>query len=161
MIDRRPRLIVRCKGVGDVMDAIGFARNHQLPVSIRGGAHNVAGHAVCDDGVMIDLSPMRSVRVNPATRRAWVEGGCTWGDVDRETQVFGLATPGGLISETGVAGLTLGGGIGWLRSRYGLCIDNLVSADVVTADGRPSPPARMKPRSLLGTAVVGVILAWW
>jgi len=136
MIDRRPRLIVRCKGVGDVMDAIGFARDHHLPMSIRGGAHNVAGHAVCDGGVMIDLSPMRSVLVNPGARRAWVEGGCTWGDLDRETQVFGLATPGGLISETGVAGLTLGGGIGWLRSRYGLCIDNLVSVDVVTSDGR-------------------------
>ena len=107
-----------------------------LPVSIRGGAHNVAGHAVCDDGVMIDLSLMRGVRVDPERRRAWVEGGATWGDVDRETQAFGLATPGGLISDTGVAGLTLSGGIGWLRSRYGLCIDNLVAAEVVTADGR-------------------------
>lgn len=136
MIDRRPRLIVRCRGVADVMDAVRFARDHHLPVSIRGGAHNVAGHAVCDAGVMIDLSPMRGVWVNPGTRRARVEGGCTWGDVDRETQAFGLATPGGLISETGVAGLTLAGGIGWLRSRHGLCIDNLVSADVVTADGR-------------------------
>lgn len=136
MIDRRPRLIVRCKGVADVMDAVSFARDHNLPVSIRGGAHNVAGHAVCDGGVMIDLSLMRSVWVDPDARRARVEGGCTWGDVDRETQAFGLATPGGLISDTGVAGLTLAGGIGWLRSRYGLCIDNIVSADVVTADGR-------------------------
>jgi len=136
MIDRRPKLIVRSKGVGDVMDAVAFARDRNLPVSIRGGAHNVAGHAVCDDGVMVDLSQMRSVRVDPDARRAQVEGGCTWGDVDRETQAFGLATPGGLISDTGVAGLTLAGGIGWLRSRYGLCIDNLVSADVVTADGR-------------------------
>lgn len=135
MIDRRPRLIVRCKGAADVMDAVEFARNHRLPVSIRGGAHNVAGHAVCDGGVMIDLSLMRSVWVDPDARRARVEGGCTWGDVDRETQAFGLATPGGLISDTGVAGLTLAGGIGWLRSRYGLCIDNIVSADVVTADG--------------------------
>jgi len=135
MIDRRPRLIVRCKGAADVMDAVEFARNHSLPVSIRGGAHNVAGHAVCDGGVMIDLSLMRSVWVDPDARRARVEGGCTWGDVDRETQAFGLATPGGLISDTGVAGLTLAGGIGWLRSRYGLCIDNIVSADVVTADG--------------------------
>jgi hypothetical protein len=135
MIDRRPRLIVRCRGVADVMDAVNFARDHDLPVSIRGGGHNVAGHAVCDGGVMIDLSLMRSVRVDPQARRAWVDGGCTWGDVDRNTQAFGLATPGGLISDTGVAGLTLAGGIGWLRSRYGLCIDNLVSADVVTADG--------------------------
>jgi FAD binding domain/Berberine and berberine like len=136
MIDRRPKLIVRCRGVADVMDAVNFARDHNLAVSIRGGGHNVAGHAVCDRGVMIDLSLMRSVRVDPRARRARVEGGCTWGDVDRDTQAFGLATPGGLISDTGVAGLTLAGGIGWLRSRYGLCIDNLVSADVVTAAGR-------------------------
>jgi FAD/FMN-containing dehydrogenase len=136
MIDRRPTVIVRCKGVADVIGAITFARDHHLPIAIRGGAHNVAGHAVCDNGVMIDLSAMRSVRVDPERRRAWVEGGATWRDVDRETQAFGLATPGGLISDTGVAGLTLSGGIGWLRSRYGLCIDNLVSADVVTAGGR-------------------------
>jgi FAD/FMN-containing dehydrogenase len=136
MIDRRPAVIVRCKGVADVIGAVTFAREHRLPIAIRGGGHNVAGHAVCDDGVMIDLSAMRGVRVDPERRRAWVEGGATWREVDRETQAFGLATPGGLISDTGVAGLTLSGGIGWLRSRYGLCIDNLVSADVVTADGR-------------------------
>ncbi len=135
MIDRRPLLIARCKGGADVIDAVGFARDHGLPVSIRGGAHNVAGHAVCDGGVMIDLSLMRAVHVDPQARRARVEGGATWGDLDRESQVFGLATPGGLISDTGIAGLTLAGGIGWLRSRYGLCIDNLISADVVTADG--------------------------
>jgi FAD/FMN-containing dehydrogenase len=136
MIDRRPRLIVRCKGTADVIDAVNFARDQNLPIAIRGGAHNVAGHAVCDGGVMIDLSLMRSVWVDASARRARVEGGCTWGDVDRETQAFGLATPGGLISDTGVAGLTLAGGIGWLRSRYGLCIDNLISLDVGTADGR-------------------------
>lgn len=135
MIDRRPAIIARCMGTADVMTAVAIARDHGLPVSIRGGAHNVAGHAVCDDGVMIDLSLMRSVRVNPRARSAWVEGGATWGDVDRESQAFGLATPGGLISDTGVAGLTLSGGIGWLRGRYGLCIDNMLSADVVTADG--------------------------
>jgi len=135
MIDRRPRLIVRCKDVADVIDAVRFAGGQGLPVSIRGGAHNVAGHAVCDDGLMIDLSLMRAVRVEPQARRAFVEGGCTWGDVDRNTQAFGLATPGGLISDTGVAGLTLAGGIGWLRSRYGLCIDNLRSMDIVTAEG--------------------------
>lgn len=135
MIDRHPAVIVRCKGTADVMDAVRFARDYKLPASIRGGAHNVAGHAVCDDGVMIDLSGMRAVHADPLGRRAWVEGGATWADVDRETQAFGLATPGGLISDTGVAGLTLSGGIGWLRSRYGLCIDNLVSASVVTADG--------------------------
>jgi FAD/FMN-containing dehydrogenase len=113
-----------------------FARANGLPISIRGGGHNVAGHAVGDDGVMIDLSAMRGVRVDPERRRALVEGGATWGDVDVATQAFGLATPGGLISDTGVGGLTLSGGIGWLRSRYGLCIDNLVSADVVTANGQ-------------------------
>lgn len=135
MIDRRPALIVRCKGAADVMDAVKFAGAHGLAVSIRGGAHNVAGHAVCDGGLMVDLSAMRAVHVDVQARRAWVEGGATWGDVDRETQAFGLATPGGLISDTGVAGLTLSGGIGWLRSRHGLCVDNLVSANVVTADG--------------------------
>jgi FAD/FMN-containing dehydrogenase len=136
MIDRRPSVIVRANGVDDVVTAVSFAGAHQLPISIRGGAHNVAGHAVGDAGVMIDLSAMRGVRVDPERRRAWVEGGATWGDVDSATQAFGLATPGGLISDTGVGGLTLSGGIGWLRSRYGLCIDNLVSADVVTANGR-------------------------
>jgi FAD/FMN-containing dehydrogenase len=136
MIDRRPSVIVRCKAAADVVVGVTFARDHGLPVSIRGGAHNVAGHAVGDDSVMIDLSAMRSVRVDAERRRAFVAGGATWGDVDRATQVFGLATPGGLISDTGVAGLTLSGGIGWLRSRFGLCIDNLVSATVVTADGR-------------------------
>lgn len=136
MIDRRPSVIVRAKGVDDVVTAVAFAGAHRLPISIRGGGHNVAGHAVGDAGVMIDLSAMRGVRVDPQRRRAWVEGGATWGDVDSATQAFGLATPGGLISDTGVGGLTLSGGIGWLRSRYGLCIDNLVSADVVTANGR-------------------------
>jgi len=136
MIDRRPAVIARCRNKTDVQAALGFARAHDLPVSIRGGAHNVAGHAVCDHGVMMDLSLMRNVQVDPERLRAWVEGGATWGDVDRKTQDFGLATPGGLISETGVAGLTLSGGIGWMRSRHGLCIDNLVAAEVVTADGR-------------------------
>ncbi len=136
MIDRRPDAIVRCRGVADVIDAVRFAGEHGLPVAIRGGGHNVAGHAVCDGGLMLDLSLMRSVRVDPELRRAWVEGGATWRDVDRNTQAFGLATPGGLISDTGVAGLTLSGGIGWLRARHGLCIDNLLAMDVVTADGR-------------------------
>ena len=129
-------MIVRCRGAEDVIAAVAFAGEHHLPVAIRGGGHNVAGHAVCDNGVMIDLSEMRSVQVDPERRRARVAGGATWRDVDRETQAFGLAVPGGLISDTGVAGLTLSGGIGWLRSRHGLSIDNLVSAEVVTADGR-------------------------
>ena len=136
MIDRRPRLIVRCHGVADVIAAVNFARDHALLVAVRGGGHGVAGHAVCDGGMMIDLSGMRAVRVDPGACRAWVQGGATWGDVDCETTAFGLATPGGLISTTGVGGLTLSGGVGWLRGISGLCVDNVVSADVVTADGR-------------------------
>ncbi|MCV2869461.1 FAD-binding oxidoreductase [Defluviimonas sp. WL0002] len=136
MIDRRPALIARCRGTADVIAAVNHARDHGLAVSIRGGGHNVAGHAVGEGALMIDLSQMRAVHVDPAGRVAVVEGGATWGDLDREAQAFGLATPGGLISDTGVAGLTLSGGVGWLRARHGLSIDNLVAADVVTADGR-------------------------
>jgi len=136
MIDRRPALIVQCKHAADVQQAVIYANQQNLPISIRGGAHNVAGHAVCDDGVMIDLSRMRGVSVDVEARSAWVQGGATWGDVDEATQAHGLATPGGLISDTGVAGLTLSGGIGWLRSRYGLCIDNMLAAEIVTADGK-------------------------
>jgi len=136
MIDRRPAVIVRCRGVADVMAAVRFAGERGLPVSVRGGGHNVAGHAVGSGAVMVDLSAMRGVRVDPQGRRAWVEGGATWHEVDHETQAFGLAVPGGLISSTGVGGLTLSGGVGWLRSRHGLSIDNIVAADVVTADGR-------------------------
>jgi FAD/FMN-containing dehydrogenase len=136
MIDRRPGLIACCHGVADVIAAVNFARTHGLLVSVRGGGRGVAGHAVCDDGMMIDLSGMRAVRVDPHARRAWVQGGATWGDVDCETAAFGLATPGGLISTTGVGGLTLSGGVGWLCGTAGLCVDNVVSADVVAADGR-------------------------
>jgi FAD/FMN-containing dehydrogenase len=136
MIDRRPGVIARCRTTADVVATVTFARDHGQPVSVRGGGHNVAGHAVCDGGVMVDLSPMDSVRVDPERARAFVQGGATWAAVDRATQEFGLATPGGLISDTGVGGLTLSGGIGWLRGRYGLAIDNVVSAEVVTADGR-------------------------
>jgi FAD/FMN-containing dehydrogenase len=135
MIDRRPTAIARCRGVADVMRAVRFAVAQGLPVAVRGGGHNVAGHAVCDSGIMIDLSEMRAVHVDPVRRIAVVEGGATWADVDRETQAFGLATPGGLISETGVGGLTLSGGFGYLRGRHGLSIDNLVAADLVVADG--------------------------
>jgi FAD/FMN-containing dehydrogenase len=136
MIDRHPAVIACCAGVADVIESVAFARHHALPLSIRGGGHNVAGYAVCDGGLMIDLSSMRAVRVDPAARRAWVQGGALWGDLDRETTAFGLATPGGLISETGVAGLTLSGGFGWLRGTHGLSIDNLEAVDIVTADGR-------------------------
>ncbi len=136
MIDRHPRLIARCAGVADVISAVNFARKYDLPVSIRGGSHNVNGFAVCDDGLVIDLSRMKSVRVDPWNRTARAEGGCTWGDFDHATHAFGLAVPGGIISTTGVAGLTLGGGIGNLTRTYGLSCDNLLSVDVVTADGR-------------------------
>jgi FAD/FMN-containing dehydrogenase len=135
MIDRRPGMIVRCSNSEDVIAAVNHARAHDLPISIRGGGHNVAGHAVCDDGLMIDLSGMRAVSIDPDKRIASVEGGALWSDVDAASQEHGLATPGGLISDTGVAGLTLSGGIGWLRAKHGLSIDNLVAADVVTANG--------------------------
>jgi FAD/FMN-containing dehydrogenase len=136
MIDRRPALIARCAGAADVMAGVQFARAHNLLVSVRGGGHNVAGNAVCDGGLMLDLSPMQGIRVDPAGRTVRAEAGLTWRDFDRETQAFGLATTGGLFSTTGIAGLTLGGGLGWLNGLYGLACDNLLSADVVTADGR-------------------------
>jgi FAD/FMN-containing dehydrogenase len=133
---RRPALIVRCGGAADVITAVGFARSNDLTVAVRGGGHSVAGFSTCDDGIVIDLSPMRGVRVDLAARRAYVGGGAVWADVDHETQAHALATTGGLISSTGVAGFTLGGGIGWLMRKHGLSCDNLVGADVVTASGR-------------------------
>jgi FAD/FMN-containing dehydrogenase len=135
VIDRCPRLIAQCVGTADVIAAVRFARDHDLEIAIRGGGHNVAGTAVCDDGIVIDLSAMRGVRVDPADRRAWVQGGALWGDVDHETQAHGLATTGGIVSHTGVGGLTVGGGVGWLMRKHGLTIDNLLAVDVVTADG--------------------------
>ena len=134
-IDRRPRLIARCIGTSDVVAAVRFARDHHLEIAIRGGGHNVAGTAVCDEGIVIDLSLMRGVRVDTKNRTAWVQGGALWGDVDHETQAYGLATTGGIVSHTGVAGLTLGGGVGWLMRKHGLTVDNLLAVDVVTADG--------------------------
>jgi FAD/FMN-containing dehydrogenase len=136
LIDRRPALIVQSTGAADVVDAVNFARDQNLLLSIKGGGHNVAGNAVNDGGVVIDLSQMRGVRVDPATKTVWAQAGATWGDVDRETQLFGLAVPGGVVSTTGVAGLTLHGGIGHLRRKHGLSIDNLLAVDIVTADGR-------------------------
>jgi FAD/FMN-containing dehydrogenase len=136
LIDRRPAIIVRCSGAADVIDAVNFARDHQLLLSVRGGGHNVAGNAINDGGLVIDLSLMRGVHVDPRTRTALVQGGATWADVDRETQLFGLAAPGGVVSTTGVAGLTLHGGVGHLRRKYGLSLDNLLSVDIVTADGK-------------------------
>jgi FAD/FMN-containing dehydrogenase len=134
-IDRRPRLIARCSGTADAVAAVRFARDHELEIAVRGGGHNVAGTAVCDDGIVVDLSAMRAVGVDRARRTAVVQGGALWGDVDHETQAHGLATTGGIVGHTGVAGLTLGGGIGFLMRRHGLAVDNLLAADVVTAEG--------------------------
>jgi len=135
-IDRSPGLIARCAGPADVIQAVNFARSHNLLVAVRGGAHNAAGHGTCDGGLVIDLSLMKGIRVDPARRTAQVQGGALWADVDHETLAFGLATTGGTVSNTGVAGLTLGGGEGWLMGEHGLTCDNLLSADIVTADGR-------------------------
>jgi FAD/FMN-containing dehydrogenase len=135
MIDKRPAIIARCAGAADVRTGVNFAREHGLPLAVRGGGHNIAGSALVNDGLVIDLSAMRSVQVHPHQRRAWVEGGALLRDVDHEAQAYGLATPLGINSTTGVAGLTLGGGFGWLTRKYGLAIDNLVSADIVVASG--------------------------
>ena len=135
-VDRRPALIARCAGTADVIAAVRFAREHGLLVSVKGGGHNITGNAVCEGGLMIDLSPMKSVRVDPTKRIARAEAGLTWGEYNHETQAFGLASTGGVVSTTGIAGLTLGGGLGWLMGKHGLSCDNLLSADLVTAEGR-------------------------
>ena len=134
-IRTRPGLIARCSGTADVITAVRFAREHGVDVSVRGGGHSVAGHALCDGGLLIDLSPMTAVRVDPMARTARAQGGALWRHLDNETQAFGLAVTGGIVTHTGIGGLTLGGGIGHLMRRFGLTIDSLVSADVVTADG--------------------------
>jgi FAD/FMN-containing dehydrogenase len=136
VIDRRPACIARCTDVADVVAAVRFARERDLEIAVRGGGHNVAGTAVCDNGIVIDLSAMRAVSVDAAARTAWAQGGALWGDVDHETQAHGLATTGGIIGHTGVAGLTLGGGVGFLMRKHGLAVDNLLAAEVVTAEGR-------------------------
>jgi FAD/FMN-containing dehydrogenase len=135
-IDRRPALVARCSGVADVIAALTVAREQGLPVAVRGGGHSVAGHAVCEAGVTIDLRPMNRVRVDPERRVAWCGGGANWAELDRETQVFGLAVTGGRMGDTGVGGLTLGGGSGWIERKYGFTVDSLLSVELVTADGR-------------------------
>jgi hypothetical protein len=134
-IDRFPALIARCTGVADVTAALSFARDTGLAVAVRGGGHSFPGQSVCDGGILIDLGPMKGIRVDPEARTARAQAGVLWGELDRETQAFGLATVGGIVTHTGVAGLTLGGGIGWLQRKYGLTVDQLISADVVTANG--------------------------
>ena len=133
---REPAVIVQCSGAADVIDCVNFARKNSLLVAVKGGGHNSAGNALCDGGLVIDLSRMNGVHVDPQARTARCGGGATWSDVDREGQAFGLAVPGGIVSTTGIAGLTLGGGVGWLRRKYGLTVDSLISVDIVTADGQ-------------------------
>lgn len=136
MIDRRPALIARCAGVADVIQAVNFARDNHLLVSVRGGGHNITGYAVNDGGIVIDLSQMKSVQVDLAKSTARAEAGLTWGEYNHETQAFGLASTGGVVSTTGISGLSLGGGLGWLMGKHGLTCDTLLSADIVTADGK-------------------------
>lgn len=136
MIDRRPALIARCAGVADVIQAVNFARDNHLLVSVRGGGHNITGYAVNDGGIVIDLSQMKSVHVDLAKSTARAEAGLTWGEYNHETQAFGLASTGGVVSTTGISGLSLGGGLGWLMGKHGLTCDSLLSADIVTADGK-------------------------
>ena len=136
MVDKRPALIARCAGAADVVACVRFAREHDVRISVRGGGHNYAGKSLCEDGLVIDLSPMKGIRVDPARRIAHAQAGLRLGEFDRETQAFGLATTLGVNTDTGIAGLTLGGGYGWLAGRHGLACDNVVSVDVVTADGR-------------------------
>lgn len=148
MLDRKPAYIARCEGAADVIQALQFGRAHGLPISVRGGGHGVAGHAVVEGGMLIDLSRMRSVRVDPEKKTVRAEGGVIFRELDHETQAHGLATTGGTISETGIAGLTLGGGVGWLARKYGLTCDNLLSADVVLADGRLVTASAAKNKDL-------------
>src|SRR4051812_3384449 len=135
LVDRRPAIIARCAGAADIADAIKLARNQNLEVTVRGGGHNVAGRAVNDGGLMVDLSAMKGIHIDPAARIARAQGGLLWKEFNRETQVYGLATTGGVVGSTGIAGLTLGGGLGWLMTKYGLALDNLRAAQLVLADG--------------------------
>src|SRR5689334_7938316 len=136
LIDKRPAMIARCRGTADVADAVKLARSMGLEIAVRGGGHNVGGRATIDNGLMIDLAPMKGIHVDPAKKTARAQGGVLWKELNRETQLHGLATTGGVVGTTGIAGLTLGGGLGWLMPKYGLALDNLRSAEMVMADGR-------------------------
>ena len=153
LIDKRPALIARCRGVADIVDAVKLARDQKLEVAVRGGGHNVAGRSTIDGGVMIDLSPMTGIHVDPKARTARAQGGLTWNLFNRETQLHGLATTGGVVSTTGIAGLTLGGGIGWLMGKHALALDNLLSVELVLADGSVvTASADEQRRPVLGPA---------
>jgi FAD/FMN-containing dehydrogenase len=165
MIDKQPGLIARCTGTADVITCVNFARTHQLVLAVRSGGHNVAGTSLCDGGLVIDLSQMRGVQVDPVARTARIQPGITLGDLDHEAQSFGLATPLGMVSKTGVAGLTLGGGVGWLSRKYGLSCDNLLSADIVTADGELLTVSEQKHPDLFwgirgGSGNLGVVTSF-
>jgi FAD/FMN-containing dehydrogenase len=147
-IDRSPALMARCGRVADVMAAVRFATSTRLPVAVRGGGHSLPGLSVCDGGIVIDLGPMKGIRIDPEARTARVQAGVLWGELDRETQAFGLATTGGIVSHTGVAGLTLGGGIGWLHRKHGLTVDQLLSADLITAEGEFVKASQMENSDL-------------
>src|ERR1700681_216606 len=136
LVDKRPALIARCRGVADVVDAVNLTRKLGLEVAVRGGGHNVAGRATIDGGLVIDLSPMKGIHLDPKSRTVRAQGGVTWAELNRETQLHGLAVTGGVVSSTGIAGLTLGGGLGWLMGKYGLALDNLLCVEVVTAEGK-------------------------
>jgi len=160
LVNKRPALIARCLGVADVVDAVSLARTLNLEVAVRGGGHNVAGRATVEGGLMIDLVPMKGIHVDPDARIMRAQGGVTWAELNRETQLHGLAVTGGVVSTTGIAGLTLGGGLGWLMGKYGLALDNLRSVEVVTAEGKVLQAKTKTPicSGPFGAAVE--ILAW-
>lgn len=165
MIDRYPEIIVQCATAQDVVKCVNFVRDHNIHFAVRGGGHNVAGSSVCDGGMVIDLSQMKQIFVNPQSRTARAEGGVTWGELDAATQKYGLATPGGVVSDTGIAGLTLGGGFGWLRNKYGLSCDNLVAVEMVLADGRHVRASKDENVDLFwaargGGGAVGIVTAF-